>query len=96
MNFKISQEAILDLENIWLYTFENWSLEQADKYFNLILDKIERLAENPKLGDDYSQIRKGYFRSNVKLVVLCRISRSYFCSRQHKKYDYSHSYMSVF
>ena len=32
MNIKISNEAQFDFENIWLYTFETWSKEQADRY----------------------------------------------------------------
>ncbi|WP_379968716.1 type II toxin-antitoxin system RelE/ParE family toxin [Epilithonimonas sp. UC225_85] len=66
MDFKFSQEAKNDLEKIWLYTFENWSLEQADYYFDLIMDEIEYLSGNPKSGKDYNKIRKGYFRSRVK------------------------------
>lgn len=66
MIYKISQEANRDLEHIWLYTLENWSLEQADRYINLILDEIEYLAENPDQGDDYGHVRKSYFRSRVK------------------------------
>ena len=66
MMFKISNEAQNDLEHIWLYTFETWSIEQADRYYNLILDEIEYLAENPSIGKDYSYIRKGYLRSKVK------------------------------
>ena len=27
MNYKISKQAEIDLENIWLYTFEEWSIE---------------------------------------------------------------------
>ena len=64
--FKISNEAQNDLENIWLYTFETWSVEQADRYYNLILDEIEYLAENPDVGKDYSHVRRGYLRSKVK------------------------------
>ena len=66
MNYKISQEANWDLENIWLYTYENWSVEHADRYFDLIMDEIEYLAENPKFGKDYGRVRKGYFRSKIK------------------------------
>ncbi len=66
MNYKISEEANRDIENIWVYTFENWSLEQADRYLNLIIDEIEYLTKNPHSGKDYGQIRKGYFRSLVK------------------------------
>ncbi len=28
--YRLSLRAQSDLEDIWLYTFENWSLEQAD------------------------------------------------------------------
>jgi len=66
MNYKISNEAANDLENIWLYTIENWSVEQADRYLNLILDEIEYLCLKPNSGTDFSHIRKGYFRSRVK------------------------------
>ncbi len=66
MMFKISNEAQNDLENIWLYTFETWSVEQADRYYNLILDEIEYLAENPVTGKDYSHVRKAYLCSKVK------------------------------
>lgn len=66
MNYQISQEANRDLEIIWLYTYENWSLEQADRYLNLILDEIEYLATHPTTGKDYSQVRTGYFRSRIK------------------------------
>lgn len=66
MTYKISKEALKDLEKIWLYTFENWSMEQADYYFNLIMNEIEYLTRHPMSGRDYDKIRKGYFRSRVK------------------------------
>lgn len=66
MSYKISKEANRDIEKVWLYTFENWSLEQADRYFNLIMDEIEYLTKNPKSGKDYSGVRRGYFRSKIK------------------------------
>lgn len=66
MTYKISNEAENDLENIWLYTFRNWSKEQADRYYNLILDEIEYIAKNPATGKDYSHVKKDYLRSKVK------------------------------
>jgi toxin ParE1/3/4 len=66
MKYVISVEATKDLENIWLYTFENWSLEQADRYFNLIIDEIESISNDPSSGKEYDDIREGYFRSRVK------------------------------
>lgn len=66
MKYKISREALNDLENIWLYTYKTWFIEQADRYFNLIMNEIEYLAENPQSGKGYSHVREGYFRSKVK------------------------------
>lgn len=70
MKYKISTEASKDLENIWLYTLDTWSFEQADKYYNLIMDEIEYIAQNPEIGKDYSPIREGYFRTRVKLHFI--------------------------
>jgi len=70
MKYKISNEASKDLENIWLYTFENWSVEQADRYYNLLMDEIEYVSENPFSGKDYSDIREGYLRTRVKLHFI--------------------------
>lgn len=66
MNYKISIEAKNDIEKIWLYTFENWSLEQADRYFDLIIDEIEYIAKNPASGNDFSDVRNGYLRTRIK------------------------------
>ncbi len=66
MIYKISNEAAIDLENIWLYTIETWSEEQANRYLDLIFDEIEYLTLKPQSGTDCTAIRKGYFRSRVK------------------------------
>ncbi len=66
MKYKLSREAARDLENIWLYTLETWSGEQADRYYNLLLDEIEYVAEKPRVGKDYGHIRDGYLRTRVK------------------------------
>ena len=66
MNSKISKEAEKDLEKIWLYTLENWSMEQAERYLNLLFDEIDYLCLKPNSGFDFGNIRKGYWRSKVK------------------------------
>lgn len=70
MKYKISNLARQYLELIWVYTFENWSKEQADSYLNLLLDKIEYLAEKPETGFDFSSVRKGYFKVRVKSHII--------------------------
>ncbi len=69
-NYKISVEAGKDLEKIWTYTFEAWSIEQADRYINQILDEIEYISVKPENGKDFSYVRKEYFRAKVKLHFI--------------------------
>ncbi|MEO6833224.1 MAG: type II toxin-antitoxin system RelE/ParE family toxin [Chitinophagaceae bacterium] len=70
MGYKLSVKASDDLEEIWFYTLKNWSLEQADRYVNLIFDEIEYLSLKPLSGKDYSNIREGYRRAKVKSHLI--------------------------
>jgi toxin ParE1/3/4 len=70
MTFKISKKAIEDIDNIWLYTYENWSEEQADRYYKLIFEEINFIANNFDSGRDQSHIKKGYRYSKVKSHLI--------------------------
>ncbi len=70
MRYFISEKANQDIEKIWLYTFENWSLEQADRYYNLIFDEIEFISENFESGKSVDYIKKGYRASSVKSHII--------------------------
>ncbi len=64
--FVISKKAVSDLEEIWLYTLEKWSVEQADRYYNLIFDEINYICKNSNAGKPMEHVRKGYRASKVK------------------------------
>lgn len=66
----ISQKAIDDINKIWTYTAQNWSLAQANRYYNLIFDEIEFVAENFETAKDFGHIRKQYRFSKVKSHLL--------------------------
>ena len=70
LRLEIREEAYLDLENIWNYTLETWSLKQADKYYNAIIEAIEFLCTEPKSGKSAEHLRKGYrlFKVNSHLI----------------------------
>ncbi|MFH1120626.1 MAG: type II toxin-antitoxin system RelE/ParE family toxin [Bacteroidota bacterium] len=70
MKFEIREKAFEDIENIWLYTIETWSVEQADRYYNLIFDEIEYIAENPLSGRNVDHIRKNYRCTLVKSHMI--------------------------
>lgn len=46
------QAAIDDLNNIWNFTFEKWSENQADKYYAAIKFACKEIGENPDLGKE--------------------------------------------
>lgn len=62
----LTNEAVKDLEEIWIYTYQKWSVEQADRYYNLIIDEIEFLSSNPLSGRSMDYIKEGYKVSKVK------------------------------
>jgi toxin ParE1/3/4 len=72
--YRLSPRAEIDLEEIWLYTFKNWSPEQADHYHNAIVDAFEELAAGKKTGRPVD-VREGYFKYPVGAhVVFYRFS----------------------
>jgi toxin ParE1/3/4 len=54
--YKLTNKAVEDLTDIWLYTFEKWSEKQADKYYKMLVDNFNEIARNPGLGKSYSEI----------------------------------------
>ena len=66
----ITEKALEDIKNIWIYTAENSSVEQADRYYNLIIDEIEYIVENLNMASDVGKIRKSYKYSKVKSHLI--------------------------
>jgi toxin ParE1/3/4 len=68
--FVITKKAVSDIEEIWLYTVEKWSVEQADRYYNLIFEEINFICKNRDGGKSMEHIRKGYCASKVKSHLI--------------------------
>ena len=51
--YRFTKRALIDLTEIWDYTVDEWSENQAEKYYNLIMASCLDLANNPKLGKSY-------------------------------------------
>ena len=60
-SYSIRALARADLEEIWFFTFEEWGLEQADKYLNSLFSRFKWLTKNPYTGKDRGDIKKGYY-----------------------------------
>ena len=59
--YRFTKKAVDDLANIWNYTFERWSENQADAYYHMLLENCNELARNPDLGKNYSGVAKNLF-----------------------------------
>src|SRR5690554_6000859 len=68
--YSISEQAISDLNNIWIYTFHKWSKNQADRYYDLIVEAIDFIADNFMIGKSAEQTRKNYRYIKIKSHLI--------------------------
>lgn len=72
--YKLTNQAVKDLNSIWVYTFDKWSEQQADKYYQSLIDFCQDIADNPKLGKNYDKIRNDIFGLKAnKHVIFYRV-----------------------
>ncbi|ECA3794805.1 type II toxin-antitoxin system RelE/ParE family toxin [Salmonella enterica subsp. enterica] len=80
--YRLSPLAEADLEGIWLYTFQNWSITQADSYHRDLVATFEALVNGMKPGrpsvlPDYQKCLCGshvvYFLDYPDRVDIIRI-----------------------
>lgn len=68
--YHLTNKAVSDLANIWDYTFDFWSEKQADKYYSLLLESCQELAENPLFGKVYDIVTKNLFGYKVGKHII--------------------------
>lgn len=69
--FQLSNKAVKDLTDIWNYTVEEWSEQQADQYYKMLIDSCGKIAENSTLfGQKYDEIAENLlsFKANKHLI----------------------------
>lgn len=76
--FHLTNKAVEDLNNIWNYTFDEWSEEQADKYYRLILENCQEAANNPILGKHYEGIKMDLYglKANRHIIFYRKIEEN--------------------
>ncbi len=77
-NYILTNKALEDLSKIWNYTSEVWSESQADKYYYMILDSCEELANETVKGRKYPEINKDIlgYRIGQHLIFYRRLKSS--------------------
>lgn len=73
--FKLTNKAVEDLSRIWNYTFDNWSEKQADRYFEMLLENCQDIADNPDLGKNYDGVRDNLFglKANQHIIFYRKL-----------------------
>lgn len=55
--FQLSNLAKKDLDDIWTYTAENWSIAQANKYYETLIEECQYISENNEIGKSIKHIK---------------------------------------
>ena len=76
--YQFTRRALNDLTEIWDYTVKEWSENQAEKYYNLIIASCMDLANNPKLGKPYEILSLNVFgyKCGEHIIFYREISRN--------------------
>jgi len=69
-NYSLTKRAVQDLKDIWNYTLETWSEEQADGYIDQILSHCALLSNNSRQGKSYDILFPGLRGSKVNRHLL--------------------------
>ena len=68
--YVLSERAQADIDEIWDYSADTWSVAQAELYVGEIRAAIETLAGDPERGRRHDSVRSGYRRWPVGSHVL--------------------------
>jgi toxin ParE1/3/4 len=76
-NYILTNKAVEDLAKIWDYTFEAWSETQADRYYYMLLDCCQEIADQKVCGKNYPEVMQDVLGFKVGLhIIFYRKSKS--------------------
>lgn len=72
VNYKLNEEAKLDLRRIYLRGFEVFGEAQADEYYHAMFHRFDQISDQPYLYPSVDHIKDGYRRS------ICGVDAIYY------------------
>jgi toxin ParE1/3/4 len=74
--YDLSPRARADLREIWNYTRDRWSVEQADRYIRELNRTFATIAHDPRRGRPCDDIRPGYrkYRVGAHMIFFRSVS----------------------
>ena len=95
LKWRLTDEAQEDMKNIRVFTKQYWGAAQSIRYSKIIREKIDLLAQNPRLGTDRSaELGKGvrsiligshsiYYEFNAKWLTILAILHQAMTPAEH-------------
>lgn len=68
--YNLTNKAVQDLSNIWDHTFEQWSEQQADLYYEILTSSFEEIAKNPSIGKTYDEVTENLLGLKIKKHIV--------------------------
>ena len=83
-NYQLSKRAERDIENIAVYTIQQFGIRQARIYRDGLFKTFDMICEFPMIGSDQSHIKQNvrrqvyeshtiYYQANIELILIIRI-----------------------
>ena len=69
-NYILTNKAVEDLSKIWDYTCEVWSETQADRYYYMLLDSCQELADEKVRGKNYREVKEDILGFKAGLHII--------------------------
>jgi toxin ParE1/3/4 len=68
--YRVSRKALKDLSNIWNYTYDSWSENQANNYYNELKQAFAEIADDPGVGKNFSDVDPNFygFKKNRHII----------------------------
>ena len=76
IKYYLTNKAVQDLEDIWDYTVDEWSEQQAERYYKMLIDTFHEITQNPEIGKKYTEISLNLFglRTGKHIIFYRRIN----------------------
>ena len=74
--YRLTPKAQRDLEDIWLYTAQTWSMAQADRYTDIMEDTFDRLLFMPEMARERPEIDPPVrIHPSAEHLIIYRVER---------------------
>lgn len=76
--YRFTNKAVSDLTEIWNYTLDKWSENQADRYYHMLIENCKEVACNPDLGKGYSNVTENLlgFKAGRHIIFYSKIDKN--------------------